>query len=200
MKKIKLEVTEEHLRVMQSALDAYTRLHLGQFDMALDDVFFLSDRMDTETLRRLRGIYFKGTDIEHNINSSYGIYHKDTHKSAKVSCELYQTIRQYLAVENNDGYFGWMCPFDSPDEISGEEHPSIEGFKTYQDIIIDDPKYKQLYDNWNTNKKESNLTKLWNYVDDKIKTPKGSKTQLIKENNNYIIRVHRPRKDNDTIF
>jgi hypothetical protein len=177
-----ISFTEAHLRVMEQALEVYTRLRLGQFDYALDEAFpdaCLGHNERQELHKHLRSVIFPepprlaydghgghydqygntynenkelNSAIEYEmkyflerankmgiaggLNSSYGIGNKKV-GDGSLAYEIRQTIRQYLAVKRNDGYFEHMyVTYDDPCKVTDEPLPIIKGFTKEKIFVV----------------------------------------------------------------
>lgn len=60
-------------------------------------------------------------------NSYFGVFSPET-KDGSLAYEIYQTLRQYVALKESDGYHSMGTQFRDPLEITGEPLPVIEGF------------------------------------------------------------------------
>jgi hypothetical protein len=181
-----ISFTDAHLRTIEQALEVYTRLRLGQFDIAIDEAFpeaFFSHEERGAIHKFLRSLIFpeppilrynghgeysdqynnlyneqkeilgdpdwemknfleraNNMGIAGGFNSSYGIGHKKA-RNGGLAYEIRQTIRQYLAVKKNDGYFDNMCAtYDDPCKATEEPLPIIKGFLKEKTFTVEDDK------------------------------------------------------------
>lgn len=191
-----VKLSDKHLRVIETALEAYARAHLGQFGLMIDEMFPIND-LSHEDRSEIEKLLKSG--IMPELKSGYhGIYSKDVHDNAKVAFEIRQSIRQYLAVKNNDGYFNPMfVTYDDPPLVSKEPLPEIVDFVKHKDFIIDDPKVvTKLTRLFNQEKYKD----MWDIVknEDFYKETSGSKWEIIpQENKTFVLRVNKPIKKQD---
>lgn len=127
-----VELQEEHISVINRALEVYQRLKMGQIKSAFDEAFdFPIDYDDAIAMERfVRSFLFK--DL--NSNAFYGIYNQDKVGDATLAYELYKTFKQYKYFKRTDGWRdGWGC--DSSGNIgekptSGIPYAVIQNFNT----------------------------------------------------------------------
>lgn len=214
----KIHFTDAHLRVIEQALEVFTRLRLGQFDTAIDEAFpdtLLSWDEKQEILKVLRGIVMPeppvlrydghgeyrdqyGNSYDENkellspldydmthlldrankigisggLNSSWGICNEKV-GNGQLAYEIRQTIRQYLAVKKNDGYFSHIyVSHDDPLKITGEPLPIIEGFLK-EKIFEVKPTEINAHLNRLFKAKKPNWQKMWEIVEANCELPKN---------------------------
>ena len=119
----KLTLTDEQLRLIQTALDLYSRIGIGQFEHILDHPTFISqlytkctikdeqiNLVDYTLYHELRDIAKVDLarirnslcDLTVGTNGSYGIYSKEVDESCRVAYDLVQAIRhEYWKVNPN---------------------------------------------------------------------------------------------------
>jgi len=243
----KISFTDAHLQTIQTALEVYTRLRLGQIDIALDEAFpdYWLTWEERENIHKFaRKILFPDPPIlKHNgdggYRDQYGVSYdenrnqigeKDYHQKSRehrpklsganssfgigsdkiadgnIAYELRQTIRQYLAVKKNDGFFdaGLNVTFDDPLKVSQEPLPIIEGFSTKKNFpfigkAINSKIHKLI--------ETKNFEKMWDVVNEYMERKHPNilyrgytKVVLNEEKNYYELEVEKPRKKNETIF
>lgn len=102
-----LEVTEEQLSVIQSALDLYSRVGVGQFDRIVEHTTFenylykkfnkdftyinLIEDKAKDLLHQARDILYQDNSI--GQNGSWGIYSENVDESCRIAFDLQQVIR-----------------------------------------------------------------------------------------------------------
>jgi hypothetical protein len=145
----KIEFTDEHLRVMMTALEVYSRLRSGQIKIAIETAYsdYSITGNESETIENyVRDIVFPRTfalEQNHkeaydeqcrvkrpalNKNSYFGVTSSEMLKSGgTLAHEIYSTLRQYVSLKNNDGYEGSGVNYYSPLMITQVPLPVIEG-------------------------------------------------------------------------
>ena len=125
--KLEMEVSPRQLGVMNSSLELYARLLIGQFD-EFDRLFWHyegwleKDRERAkELLIELQKIYFP--DL--SWNASYGIGNKLTAEQAKIAYEIYKTIRHALWQQDEERKF-ISADSNLPLKVSEEERPIVK--------------------------------------------------------------------------
>ena len=97
-----IQLSDKHLGVIRSALEAYVRANLGQFRLMIDELFpfnSVSYEDATEIEREMKARIFP----ELHGSSFHGIGSDAVPENAKIAAEIMMLIRQYLAVTRNDG-------------------------------------------------------------------------------------------------
>jgi hypothetical protein len=97
-----LELTTEQAKVVIAALDAYSRIHMGQIGIVAE--IMTEGSYDSEDLADVRGLC---SDIKEAVglptNGSYGIFHPKVPPQAKVSWDIVCVLRQVVARAENHG-------------------------------------------------------------------------------------------------
>ena len=113
--------------------------------------------------------------IAGGLNSSWGISNEKV-GSGQLAYEIRQTIRQYLAVKKNDGYFEHMfVTYDDPLKITGEPLPVIEGFIKEKTFVVK-PTEINAHLNRLFKAKNPNWKKMWEIVEANCELPKNIKS------------------------
>lgn len=174
-----IKFTDEHLTVLKTALEVYTRLRSGQVKIAMEEAFkdYMLTSNEAESIENFvrpiifpEPIYFKpdghggyydqyGNTYDDNYdrisevtweekcrnkrpqfpgkNSYFGVGHEEMEKSGgTLAYEILSTIRQYSALNRNDGYHGQGVDFYDPLNLSGTPLPEIIGFEKEKKFII----------------------------------------------------------------
>jgi len=208
---VKMEFTKEHLRVMRTALEVYERLKMGQIGMAID---LLTDySLPAADREKIEDTVKPITHPDLVIKNSYwGIFHPDLKDNATVAYEIQKVIEQYLAVTNNDGYWGNTKDYDEPIGHTNIPLPKVTNFKKYIEFPID-PKYTKKMDKL---KEEGNFNKMWNLADEALAPMKvlhkletggslfyrhgGMKIVRIgRKNPFWVVRVNKPQKESELL-
>ena len=241
----KISFSDTHLKTIETALEVYCRMKLGQFSTAIDEAFpeaSLSWEELESVHKFLRGVImpvtpilsydghggyvdqydnYYGEDRELDdeldyqqknflkranssngilggLNSSFGIG-SDKIADGNIAYEIRQTIRQYLTVKRNDGFFDYMnVGFDDPLNVSGEPLPTIEGFSKEKVYAV---KNKNI--NTRLNRlfaaKSPNWKKMWELVElncDKPDNLESSRRRLNfnGETKEWELILEKPRK------
>lgn len=154
-----IELQEEHISVINRALEVYQRLKMGQIKYALDEAFdFSIDYDDAMCIERfVRGFLF--SDL--SANASYGIYNQEKVGDATLAYELYKTFKQYKYFKRTDGWRdGWGC--DASGNIgeksnSGVPYAVIKNFSTEKFFPFPKRQQKKVFDLFT----EEKYTELW---------------------------------------
>lgn len=215
-----LRLTKNQLSVVSRALEAFERAQLGQFKMTLEQIFeFEPDKEYRKNLKEvswdeynameqlLKTLIFNRESGAQQSYSYFGI--TGASESAKISYEIDNVIDQFLAVEQNDGYWEYMYHrYDDPLDLSQEPIPEIVEFKKYKDYPIPKEHWDKLRKLWDV----GDLTPMWDiakpYIPEDIEAnkmeiyPFSNKLAPKDMNGNYFddicIRIWKPRKkDND---
>jgi len=138
---MKITLSEEHTKVILAALEAFSRMKIGQFRIALEEVFPKEcwdlgwDKMD-ELERSLKKAFFPNDPP----NGGPGICSEQA-GDGRIAYEITKTIQQYRALKKSNGWFGSTVDFDgnllNP---RGLPPPTIEGLAEmqYMDFFIPD--------------------------------------------------------------
>jgi hypothetical protein len=125
MNTYRITLTENHIRTIQSALEALSRIGTGQINYALDEVW-MEKRLnlphkEVESLcNRLKELY---TSMEGY--ASLGIGSEETPEKCKIAYEILQAIRYRLAWDR-DPKGGNTVDFGRPLKVTEEPLPIIE--------------------------------------------------------------------------
>jgi hypothetical protein len=184
-----VKLTDNHLRVINAALETYFRLKTGQVDIALDYAYdFKIDRQQVDAI----GALIKSIVMPEiaSRGSSYG-FNAPQIGDGRIAYEIKKTFEEVLAVKNNDGYYGYTVDFHGPLKASDEPLPEVVDFKNYIDYKLDKKQSKKVNKLLNNKKFEE----AWDYVDSlKLDLPKGEKVEIIPSFECVTIRVTKPRK------
>lgn len=215
----KIEFTDEQLHVMMTALETYSRLRAGQVSIAMNTAYrdYWLTAQESEAIEDcVRNIVFtEPFSLEHkqkagfdapverpalNKNSYFGVFSQDMLKSGgTLAYEIYSTLRQYVALKNNDGYAGTGVCYDDPVHVTKVPLPVIEGFTTEKHFPI---KGKAIVSKLDKAQETKNYTKVWDVVGEylKRKYPEMSSycsARIEKDGNHYVVfvkgsRAHSP--------
>ena len=190
------KVTDKHLAVINTALEVYYRLRSGQINMALDAAFNYS--IDRDELDIIEKLIRKSTHNAKRVamglpklptNAAYG-FNSPEIGDAVIACEILKTIEEYLAVKNNDGFYGSTVNFRGPLKASDEPLPIILEHKNYKDYMLNKKQSAKINKLYAT----KDFNKMWEYVDSlKLNLPKGEKTEIVSSLKGVTIRVTKPR-------
>lgn len=205
---MKITLSEEHVKVILSALEAFSRMRIGQFRVALEEVFPKEcwdlgwDKMQ-ELERPLKAVFFPNDPP----NGGPGICSEQA-GDGRIAYEIQKTIQQYRALKKSGGWFGSGYDFDgnllNP---SGLPPPKIEGLEEmqYMDFLVPE----EYQDAVHVFMELKDYKRLWHAIDKALPNlPRGDKAEIIvkyiKETPNRIdykdstyVRVHKPRKSLD---
>lgn len=176
--------TPAQLDTVEKALEVYCRMRLGQFHTAFDTAF--SDKIIGWNARE--GIHKICRDLLTNVdggplfpmplNGSYGVGCKEI-GDGQIAYEVSQSITQYKAIKENDGYFSdkFSTRFNDPLMLSGEPEIEIAGFNKYVDIELSDDIALESSELFNDDKYEA----LWSLVKNNMKLPKSEKQEILEQ-------------------
>jgi hypothetical protein len=188
-----IKLSDTHLRVINRALEVYSRLRSGQIGIALDETYDKLIDYDSRDLieKMVRKLIIDDKDLS-NSGGNYS-FNNSKMGDAKIAYEIRSVFRQYLAVKNNDGYFDFSTvDFNDPLKASEEPLPEIVNFVKYIDHLFtpeQSEKINQLH-----NKKE--YKKAWDYIDSlELDVPRGDRVELVSGFNGVTMRIHKPRKE-----
>lgn len=181
--------TEDELRSITKALEAYERFRLGQVNTALDiyyDYMVLDYEIRENTHKAVRAILFPNL----SPNASYGIGNKEV-GDGNLAYEIYKVLGQFLAVTRNNGFFdSAFVNFQDPMQYTNEPFPVVLDFKPYKDIPIPKNMHKKIkhlveLENWKD---------LWEMIDANIKNKllKCERMEMITKE--MVVRCHKPEK------
>lgn len=212
----KISFTDAHLQTIETALEVYCRMKLGQFDIAIDEAFpeaclsweerkgihkFLRAIIMPEVPRLMYDGHGGHVDQYDNtydedrkidseldysqkafleranknrllggLNSSYGIGCGEVN-DGNLAYEIRQTIRQFLTVKRNDGWFDYMnVGFDDPLKVTEVPLPVIEGFDKSKTYTVEDSKINTQL-NRLFKAKTPNWKKMWELVENNCQKP-----------------------------
>ena len=218
--KIKLVLSEKHAKVVQKSCEAYCRGKLGQFRYMLEEIFpELSYNRGRAIEEFIRAQFCEQAIQEDKPAEFYFPNYSDQYWSignkktgdGTLAYEVEKVIENYLAVKNNDGYWGSGTNFSSPlcfrngNLTDDSDLPKIENFVTYKDFPLSVAKSKRLHTYCVAEQWEkawgliNNLRKQgkFNYEGGEQKIMWGAKIIDGKERpdeTSYFIRVWKPRK------
>ena len=207
-----IQLTDNQLRTIQSALETYYRLRSGQIGMALEEVY--PDKMlswdEKDTMERLvkQMVFPLPTNVPDDIikhrpglhaNEAFGIGQKAL-GDANLAYELYGTIRQYLAVKRNDGWFGCNTSFDDPVKVTEEPLPVIEGFTKTKLFPVPKKLQKKVWTYMDKCEQKTCTTEeaqdIWNALDKEMELPQSNFHKIVEQDGKLFVQATRPRKDN----
>jgi hypothetical protein len=125
VKRYTLEITETQAQAMTTALEAFTRLGMGQYSAAVELSIPFSKFPGYN--EELEACYRCIKRIIHGIedNGSYSITSRELHESVHVAHDIYQVIRHKLAWDRRpEG--GSTVDFSPPLKTSLEALPKME--------------------------------------------------------------------------
>lgn len=140
--KFHLTVNEEQLRLIQSALDLYSRVLIGQFEEVgiianmysvnmldssnpnmpkPDKSSYKEHHAFTDMIRQAK------TSLGFHANGSYGIYSDVVHNDSRNAYDIVQVIRNYIANRNHvEGESRMFISFDEPNKTGEYDMPVIQ--------------------------------------------------------------------------
>ena len=188
-----VKLSDNHLRVINRALEVYYRMRSGQIGMALDTAYDKCIDWDSRDLieKMVRKLIIADDNLS-SPGAGYG-FNNEKIGDARIAYEIQCVFRQFLAVKRNDGYFDYSTvDFADPLKASDEPLPEIVNFVKYIDHLFTPEQSKRI--NRLHGKKE--YTKAWDYIDGlKLDLPKGESVELISGFNGVTMRIHKPRKE-----
>lgn len=139
--KFNLTVNEEQLRIIQDALDVYSRVLIGQFEevgklASMYNVNML-DVTNPHNHKPNKKAYTEHNEFEDAVreaksilgierNASFGIHNEFVHENARNSYDIIQVIRNYLANYNyTEGDSRMFVSFDTPNRTGEYEMPEL---------------------------------------------------------------------------
>ncbi len=110
-----LQISEIQARVLINALDAYSRIYLGQFDTAILDQFLFSPDVSGPQMNAARKLLDETKKVitGHDSNASFGIHSTEVSDKARVAYDLQQVIRHQLWQDEDHTAFSggvWSRP------------------------------------------------------------------------------------------
>lgn len=203
----KLLLTEEQLSTVQTALEAYSRMKMGQIGYGMMEIFpstypettrsiegFVRNVINYEDVQRGREPTFPS-----DSNASWGYGHQKAGDGSEAFV-IMQAIRQFLAVNRNDGYFDpSFVTYDDPMTFGreGKHVPEIEGFIKYKDYYLDSPdKNKEAVKLFKDQNYGELHEKYFNKEFTDSKNVRGEKYQIMIDRfeENVYLRVYKPYK------
>ena len=122
-KKYTLEITETQAQAMAAALEAFTRLGMGQYSYAVDLSVSASKLPGYNP--KLEELYREIKNIIHGIDGYYSITSRELPETVHVAHDIYQVIRYKLALDKKpEG--GSTVDFSPPLKTSMEDLPKME--------------------------------------------------------------------------
>jgi len=202
MNKTKISFTDKQLSLIQSALEILYRLRSGQVGMAMDIVYFdkgLSWDEQQDIERFIRDIVFNGekdrsapANEPTAYSAAFGVGNKEIGEG-NLAYEIEKTIRQYLSVKKNNGYWEVNCGFYDPLKITDEPLPEIEGFNKWIDFPLTVAQSKKILRHYT----KKDYLKMWQEYDKlELDLPKCEKREIIPidAEKKVVIRCHKPQK------
>lgn len=126
--KYQITVSEKQINTIIPALESYLRLGIGQLENVLGDLSFNQH----EKFKHIAGQINNDPEVKQSLNilkrklfncdpnASKGICTNDVHMDFKIAYEMYQKMRQAVALQRKpEG--GWSKDFDDPLKLSNEE-------------------------------------------------------------------------------
>ena len=126
--KYKITITKEQMQIMVQALDWYSRLHMKQFRIPLDDILMFEPheswkKVDKEKWQQGLNLLSQAWGFP-SSNVSHGIHSPEIHQSARDSFAMQSTLRHELWKDNPKRS---NMTVDSSDSFTGvTEMPKIE--------------------------------------------------------------------------
>lgn len=195
-----ITLSNKQASVILAALEAFQRARMGQFSMALEQIFpkkclnkGWEEMQDLEI--ELKKFFF-GDEL--SKNSYWGIPNKEqVGEDAQIAYEIFGTMRQFMALEKSGGIYEGYTNYNSPLKLSNEPLPEIDGHKELTYKIHEFPDQvaaKKLL-------AEKKFDKLWEMVED-MKLPYGycrAREIMLVEGNfpetqKLVLRVEGPHK------
>jgi hypothetical protein len=184
-----VKLTDNHLRVINTALETYFRLKTGQVDIALDYAYGF--KLNHDQADAIAAIIKSIALPEISTRGSSYSFNSPEIGDGKIAYEIKKTFEEVLAVKNNDGYYGYTVDFHGPLKASDEPLPEVVGFKNYIDYHLDKKQSKKVNKFFAT----KDFDGMWNYIDFlKLNLPSGERTEVIPSFECVTIRVTKPRK------
>jgi hypothetical protein len=135
MKLFKVIANEDQLKIIQDALENYTRLGIGQLEVVLSDLGFktyeqfkdnIQELHKDETKQAIKTLKFKL--FKKSFGASHSIHSSEVHENFKVAYDLYSTIQDKLS----SGKGNIEINSSSPNKISKNGIIKIELIETEQ--------------------------------------------------------------------
>lgn len=101
-------------------------------------------------------------------NAYYGIFSDVAKESgATLAYEISQTITQYLALTNNDGYSDWGTNFQDPLQATDTPLPTIDGFSKEKKFVI---KGKAIVNKIQKAEEQKDWVEFWDIINNHLKS------------------------------
>jgi hypothetical protein len=188
-----IKLSDNHLKVINRALEVYYRMRSGQIGIALDTAYDKCIDYDNRDLieKMVRKLVIDDDKLS-SPSASYG-FNSNEIGDARIAYEIQCVFRQYLAVKRNDGFFDYSTvDFRDPLKASDEPLPEVVNFIKYIDHVFTAEQSKKI----NQLHKKKMYKEAWNYIDDlKLDLPKGEGVELISGFNGVTMRIHKPRRE-----
>lgn len=187
-----VKLSDNHLKLINRALETYYRLKSGQIGMAVDTVFadrFLSweHREEIEKAVRRHTHPNLPSGAAHSFNSEHI-------GDASIAYEIKKTFEEFLAVQRNGGFYGSTVDFHGPLKASNEPLPEIVGFNRSKDYKLNKRQSKKVI----AFKNKNQYNDMWNYIvslREKLDFPKGEKSEIIINEDIVTIRIFKPYRN-----
>jgi hypothetical protein len=115
-RKYEIKVSEKQVRIINAALDLYSRLLMGQWEECVLSELHLSDNYQCEQeLRRIATEY----KARPSPNGFYGISNERVHDNARTAWDMQQVFRHRISWDN-EPKGGWTVNFDKPMQTNPE--------------------------------------------------------------------------------
>lgn len=184
-----VKLSDNHLRLINRALETYYRLKSGQIGMAVDTVFadrLLSWEHREEIEKTVRRYTHPNLPLSaaHSFNSEHI-------GDATIAYEIKKTFEEFLAVQRNDGFYGSTVDFHGPMKASNEPLPEIVGFNRNKDYKLNKRQSKKVINF----KNKGQYDDMWNYIvslREQNLLPRGEKTQIMINEGVVTIRIFKP--------
>lgn len=130
-------------------------------------------------------------------NSYFGVGHDHMiENGGTLSYEIFSTIRQFLALRDNDGYHGFGVNFYDPLNLTGKPFPEIEGFEREKQFVVKGRAIVSKLEKLQESKKWNEFwDEIGKYLKNKHPELEGydkARAELV--GNHFIIRVEGARK------
>lgn len=130
-----LRINDEHRKVIEEALDLYSRVLMGQWEIVAEKLMYTN--LETPQVHRFKEILdvAKREILDFGPGASHGIHHPDIDDSARVAFDLKQLLR-------NEAYQRRPEP---------KQHYTVDAYEPLKSSTkvpmakIDPPDYKYLY-------------------------------------------------------
>ena len=199
-----IKLSDNHLEVINKALETYYRLKSGQVNMAMETAYdYAINHDDTHFIEyTVRNSLPQFKDM--HPDAAYGVGCKEI-GDASLAYEIRKTFQEYLSVKKNDGYYGTTVDFDGPVKITDEPLPVVTNFKNYKEYPLNREQSDKAIEL--INKKDAN--KIWDYIHSlDLGLPKYAYMfdiiydKFVAEQSFYgsantmiVVRAYKPRKD-----